>query len=155
MSCSFIISFVTPGRLQKSFDLLFKPWKIHYHHHSACCIVGFLHLCSYTLQHIPENDNFYLVCIQNQSLTQPLHCNPCYIEHIGHENLSLCVFFIFSTCHRRTCLLILLVLLPVFQIDVTQPHSNSFCIESPILFPQIHWMALYRQSFYCIVTRYN
>ena len=32
MSCSFIISFATPGRLQKYFDLYFTPQKIHHHH---------------------------------------------------------------------------------------------------------------------------
>ena len=73
MSCSFIIRFVTSDQLQKSFVLLFTPQKIHHHHHSACCIVGFLHGCIYTLQDIPEDDYFYLVSIQNQSLTQLFH----------------------------------------------------------------------------------
>ena len=47
-SCSFIISFVTPGRLQKSFrPSFFTPQKLHHHryhhhHHLACCIAGFL-----------------------------------------------------------------------------------------------------------------
>ena len=101
---------------------LFTPQKIHHHHHSTCYIVSFLHRCIYTLQHIPEDNNFYLVCRQNRSLTLPLHCNTCRMEHLDHENLSLCVLFKFSTCRERNCLLLLLVLLPVFQIAVTQPH---------------------------------
>ena len=36
------------------------------------------------------------VCIQNQSLTQRLHCNACYMEHFDHKNLSLCVLSRFS-----------------------------------------------------------
>ena len=104
MSCSFIISFATPGRLQKSFfNLLFTHRKIHHHHHhSAYYTVAFLHRCIYTLQYIPD-DNFYLVCRQNRSLTLPLHCNTCHMEHLDHKNLSLCVLSTFLTYHRRTC----------------------------------------------------
>ena len=103
--CSFfIISFVTQGRLQKSF-FFFTPRTIHYQHHPTCSIVGFMHRCIYTLQHIPEDDNFHLVCRQNQSLTLPLHCNTCRMEHLDHGNLSLCVLSTFSTYHGRTCLL--------------------------------------------------
>ena len=96
-SCSFIISL--PQGLQKSFGLVFTLQKSyhHYHHHSAYCIAGFLHLCIYTLQYIPRDDNFYLVCIKSQSLT--LHCNSCYMEHRDHENLSLCVLSMFSAYH--------------------------------------------------------
>ena len=90
MSCSFIISFVTLGRLKKCFELFFTSQKIHHHHQSACFIVGFLHQCIYTPQHIPEDDNLYLVYIQNRSLTQPLHCNTYHMEHLDHENLFLC-----------------------------------------------------------------
>ena len=49
MSYSFIISFVSPGRLQKSFGLLFTPPKYHHHHHSTCYIVNFLHWYIYSL----------------------------------------------------------------------------------------------------------
>ena len=53
--------------LQKSFDppSFYTSKKIHHHHHSVCWIVGFLYKCIYTLQHIPEDDNFCLVCMQN------------------------------------------------------------------------------------------
>ena len=121
-------------------------------HHPTCFIAGFMYRCIYTLQHIPEDDNFHLGCRQNQSLTLPLHCNTCRMEHLDHGNLSLYVLFTFSTYHGRTCLLFLSVLSLVFQIALTQPHSNSFCIETPTLFPQRHLMTLYRQSFYRIVT---
>ena len=142
MSFSFIISFVTQDRLQKSLTFFFTPQKIHHHHRSTYCIAGFLHQCIYTLQYIPEDDNFCLVCIQNQSLTQLLHCNACYTEHLNHENLSLCVLSTFSTYHSRTCFPFLSVLLPFFQITVTQPHSKFE-------------MTLYRQSFYRIVAHHN
>ena len=71
--------------------------------------------------------------------------------------MSLCVLSTFSICHWRTCLLSLSVLSPVFQIDVTQLHSKSFCIEPPTLFPQRYWMVLYWQSFIVLwhaVTKY-
>ena len=142
MSCSFIISFVTPGKLQKYFYLMFTPQKMHHHHHhhhcSTCYIVGFLHRCVYTLQHIPEDDNLYLVCRQNRSLTLQFHCNTYRMEHFGHENLSLCILSKFSTYHERICPLPLLVLLSVFQIAVTQLHSKSFYIETPNPMPQKH-----------------
>ena len=136
MSFSFIISFVTPGRLQKYFDLLSTPQKIHHHHHhhSTCYTVVFLHRSIYTLQHIPEDDNFWLVCRQNRSLTLPLHCNTCHMEHLDHENLSLCVLSTFSTYHGR--IFLLLVLLSVFQTAATQPHSKSFYTEAPTHLPQ-------------------
>ena len=97
-----------------------------------------LRRCIYTLQHISEDGNFYLVCRQNRSLTLPLHCNTCYVEDLNHENLSLCIFSTFSIYHGRTCLLFLSVLSPFFQITVTQPHSKSFYIEPRTLFPQRH-----------------
>ena len=50
-------------------------------------------------------------------------------------------------------LFFLSVLSLFFQIIVTQPHSISFYIETPTPFPQKHWMTLYRQSFYRVVTR--
>ena len=37
------------------------------------------------------------------------------MEHLDHENLSLCVLSTFSTYYERTCLLLLLVLLSVFK----------------------------------------
>ena len=73
-SCSFIISFCNPRAGYKSpfFCVLFTTQKIHHHHHhhdhhhcSTSYIVGFLYRCIYPLQHIPEDDNFYLVCRQN------------------------------------------------------------------------------------------
>ena len=88
----------------------------------------------FSIQNIPEDDNFYLVCRHNQSLTPVLHYNTCPMEHLDRENLSLCILSTFSTCHGRTCLLFLSVLLPVFQIDVTQPHSKPFHTESSRLF---------------------
>ena len=134
MSCS--------GRLQKSFCLLFTHQKIHHHHHhhhhSTCCIVGFLHSYIYTIQHVPEDGIFYLVCRQNRSLTLPLHYNTCRMEHINDKNWSLCVFSTFSTYHGPTCLLLLLVLLSFFQTATTQPHSKYFCIETPTPLPQKH-----------------
>ena len=83
--------------------------------------------CIYTLQHIPDDDNFYLVCRQSRSLTLPLHCNTHPLKHLDHENLSLCVLSTFSTYHGRTYLLS--VLLSVFQTAVTQPHSKSFILR--------------------------
>ena len=81
-SCSFIISLVTPRQVTTIF---FTPQKTqHYHHRSTCCIVGFLHTCIYSLQHIPEEDNFYLVCRQSRSSTLLLHCNACRMEHPDH-----------------------------------------------------------------------
>ena len=154
-SCSFSISFVDSGRWQKSFDLLFTPRKIHHHHHSTCYTVVSLHQCIYTLQHIPEDENFCLICRKNRFLTLLLHCSICRMEHADHENVSSCFRSTFSTFHECTCLLILSGLLPFFQITVSQPHSKSFYIERPTLFPQRHWMTLYRESFYRIVTRHN
>ena len=59
-SCSFIISFCNPQAGYKNLlSLLFTAQKIH-HHHSTCNTVVLLHPCIYTLQHIPEDDNFYL-----------------------------------------------------------------------------------------------
>ena len=117
------------------FFLLFTPLKIH-HHHSTCYIVSFLHQCIYTLQHIPEDDNVYLVCRQNRSLTLPFHCNTCRMEQLGHENLSLIVLSTFSAYDGRICFL--LILLSVFQTAATQPHSKSFYTEAPTHLPQKH-----------------
>ena len=47
------------------------------------------------------------------------------MEHLDHENLSLCLLSTFLTYHGRTCLLLLSVLLPVFQIVVTQPYTET------------------------------
>ena len=55
----------------------------------------------------------------------------------------------------HTYLLFLLVRSPFFQITMTQPHSKSFYIETPTLFPQRHSVTLYRQGFYRIVTLRN
>ena len=85
-----------------------------------------------------EDNNFYLVCRQNQSLTLPFRCNTCRMEQLDHENLSLCALFTFSTCHGHTCLLLLSVLSPDFQIAVTQPHSKYFYIGTPTPLPQKH-----------------
>ena len=117
---------------------MFTPQKIYHLHRSICCIVSFLHWCIYTPQHIPEDDNFYLVCRQNRSLTLPVHCNTCRMEYLDPENLSICVcfFFRFLTYLGRTCLLLSSVLSPVFQIAVTQPHSKSFYIWTPTPLPQ-------------------
>ena len=88
--------FCNPQAGYKSlFCLPFTPQKIHHHHHhhhhrSTSYIVGFLHWCVYT-----EDDNFYLVCRQNRSLTLLLHCNICCMEHLDHKNLSLCVLSTF------------------------------------------------------------
>ena len=50
---------------------------IHYHHlnHLTYYSAGFLHQCIYTLQHIPEDGSFHLICIQGQLLTILLRCN--------------------------------------------------------------------------------
>ena len=96
------LQFYNPRQVTKILlDLLFFiPQKSHYHHdRSAYYIAGFLHQCIYTLQHMLEDDTFCLVFIQNQSLTQPLHCNACYMEHPDHENLSLCILSTFSIYH--------------------------------------------------------
>ena len=89
MSCSFIISFVTLGRLKKSFELFCTPQKINHHHQSACFIVGFLHQCIYTPQHIPEDDNLYLVYIQNRSC----RCTAVALQYIsyGTPSKSFCI----------------------------------------------------------------
>ena len=117
----------------------FTPQKIHHHHHrSTCYIAGFLHRCIYTLQHIPEDGSFYFACRWSRSLTLPSRCNTCRMEHPDHENLSLCVLSTFLTYHGRTFLLLLLILLPVFQLAVTQPHSKCFYTEAPTLMPQEH-----------------
>ena len=98
----FIFYFVTPGTgYENLFRLLLILQKIHHHHRSAYYIAGFLYQCIYTLQHIHEDANFYLVCRQSRSLTLPLHWNTCRMEHLDHENLSLCVFYTFSTYHGR------------------------------------------------------
>ena len=47
------------------------------------------------------------------------------MEHLDHENLPLCLLSTFLTYHGRTCLLLLSVLLPVFQIVVTQPYTET------------------------------
>ena len=134
--------FCNPRQVTKRFLAFFLHLKksIHHHHyhHSAYYIVGFLYRCIYTPQHIPEDDNFNLVCRQNRSLTLPLNCNTCHMEHHDHENLSLCVRSTFSTYHGCTCLLLLSVLSPFFQITVTQPHSKSFNIKIPTPLPQRH-----------------
>ena len=52
-----------------------------------------------------EDDNFYLVYIQNQSLKLPLHYNTHRMERFDHENLFLCLISIFSAYHGRTSLL--------------------------------------------------
>ena len=73
------------ARLQKYSCLFFTTQNIHHHHHSICSIDGFLNQCIYTLQNTPEDDSFYFVCIQRQSLTL-LHCNTCRMKHL--ENSS-------------------------------------------------------------------
>ena len=57
------------ARLQKYSCLFFTTQNIHHHHHSICSIDGFLNQCIYTLQNTPEDDSFYFVCIQRQSLS--------------------------------------------------------------------------------------
>ena len=79
-----------PIRLQKSFKLSFFYTSKNPSSSSSSLTV--LH-CWFSAS---VYDNFYLICIQNQSLIQPLHCNVCYNEHLHHENLSLCVPFTFS-----------------------------------------------------------
>ena len=68
------------------------------------------------------------------------------MEHLDHENLSLYVLFTFSTCHRYTCLLLSLVLSPVFQIAVTQPHSKSPHTEPPAIFLHSFSASLFSSS---------
>ena len=95
--------------------------------------------------------------MQNQSLRQLLHCNAFHVEHLDHENLSLCVLSTFLTCHWRTCLFVLSVLSPLFHVTVTQSHSKYFHTEPPTLFPQRHWMTLSRQRFIVLlhtITKY-
>ena len=93
----FLLVFVTQGRLQKYFGLPFTPREIHHHHHhSTCCIVVFLHRFICTLHYISEDDSFYLVCRQNQSLTLPLRCDTCRMERLDHEKLFLCVLSTFQ-----------------------------------------------------------
>ena len=110
----------------------------------------YLHSSTYT-----GDDNFYLLCILNQSLTQLLHCNACCMEHLGHENLSLCVLSTFSTYHWRTYLLFLSILwlnlipnlfalrhLPVFLW-----HIEWHCIARTFI---ILWHAITKDIFTCI-----
>ena len=126
MSCSFIISFAAPVRLQKSFKPSFYTSKSP----SSSSSLGMLHcwfsasvyLHSSTLL---EDDNFCLVCIQNQSLIQPLHCNACYMEYLDHENLSLCVLSTFSTYHWSTYLLFFIASVAIFSNNC---DSTSFQI---------------------------
>ena len=54
------------------------------------------------------------------------------------KRLAQSVLSMFLTFHGRTCPLLLLVLLPVFQIAVAQPQSKSFYIKIPTLLPQRH-----------------
>ena len=123
--CLFIISFVTLNQVTKVFLRFFTPQKIYHHNRSTYYIDGFLRLCIYTLQHIPEVGSFYFACRQSRSLTQPSLSNTCFMEHLDHENLSLCLLSTFLTYHGRTCLLLLSVLLTVFQIAVTQPYTET------------------------------
>ena len=108
MSCTFFISFVTPDRLQKSFSLLFYTSK----NPSSSSLLNMLHcwfsasVCLYSSTYT-WGWYFFFVCRQNQSLTLPLHCNTYYMKHLDHENLSLCILSTFSTCHGRTCPLLL------------------------------------------------
>ena len=108
----------------------------HHHHHLTYCVVVFLHQCIYTLQHMSEDDSFYLVYIQNQFLKLPLHCKTHHMERFNHENLFLCLFSMFSTYRGRYCLLS--VPSPVFQITETQPYPKFFYIEPSTLFLQRH-----------------
>ena len=86
-SCSFICNFYNPRQITKIFfDLLFYTSKNPSPSSSLNRLhCFFLHRCVYTLQHMSEDDNFYLVCRQNQSLTWPLHCNTHCMEHLDHE----------------------------------------------------------------------
>ena len=66
--------FCNPRQVTKNLlTFFFTHQKIHHHHRSTYCIAGFLHQCIYTIQHIPVDDNFYLVYIQNQFLALSLH----------------------------------------------------------------------------------
>ena len=94
---NFFSSYNPPIRLQKSF----KPSCFYTSKKPIIIIIiiiiitqhtALLVFCINIFSHVPEDDNFYLVCIQNQSLIQPLHCNVCYNEHLHHENLSLSFF---------------------------------------------------------------
>ena len=102
---NFFSSYNPPIRLQKSF----KPSCFYTSKKPIIIIIiiiiiitqhtALLVFCINIFSHVPEDDNFYLVCIQNQSLRQSLHCNAYYMEHLDYENLSLCVLSTFSTCH--------------------------------------------------------
>ena len=78
--------------------LFILPQKSLYHHlnYSASYIAGFQYHCIYTLQHIPEDDSFYLACVQRQLLKLLVLCNKCYMERIDHGNYSWCVLSTFS-----------------------------------------------------------
>ena len=74
------------------FVLSFKPQKfiiiiIWINQHIT--LLGFLNQCLYTLQNIPNDYNFYLICLQTQYLALLLHCNPYHIELFHYENSLL------------------------------------------------------------------
>ena len=62
-----------------------------------------------------------------------MHCNRCRMEHLGYENLSLCILSIFSVFNGR--IYFLSILLSVFQIAANQPLSKSFCTGTATNFP--------------------
>lgn len=67
----------------------FTPQKmLHHHNHLVCYNAGLLHHPIYTLQDIPENDSFYLVCMQFQPSTLLLHYNTRPMGRLDHGNLS-------------------------------------------------------------------
>ena len=137
-SCSFIISFCNHKQVTKIFLVFFLHLKksiIIITQHSALLVFC---ISVFTLFNINLRIIIFTFLYTESSLTLLLHCSTCCMEHLDQENLSLCVLSTFSTFHERTCLLLLLVLSPVYQIAVTQPQFKSFCIEPPTLFPQRH-----------------
>ena len=79
-----------------------------------------------------SHGSFYFVCRRSRSLTLPLHCNTCRMEDLDHENSSLCVLATFLVYHGRICLLLVSVLLSVFQVAATQPHSKLSILKHPL-----------------------
>ena len=108
--------------------LILATQNIHYHHlnHLTYYSAGFLHQCIYTLQHIPEDGSFHLICIQGQLLTILLRCNT------GDMNLlTLGIFLnLFSPRFQLTIgyiyLLLLYALSSASHITETQPYFRCF-----------------------------
>ena len=95
--------------------------------------------------HIPEDDNFYLVCRQNQFLTLPLHSNTYRMEHLDHENLFYAFFPRFQLAIGVLTFFFYWFCRQFFKFLWLNLISNLFILRRPLFFlRKIEWHCIGR-----------